>query len=497
MAFNLGQILGSAGSAGAIGFDTAFDASRRRQLEDSVDAGRQLFVGALMPGAQPMPPQGGLPPPQAPPPGQQSMPMRPPLPPPPGPPQGVPGNEGGAFGGMPGWAPGERPIGMGAPPIQPSPQGPPPGAGGGAPPPMSGAPPMGAGQPQVTYTTPHQGMPQLSLDGLMSRIGQRYPNAPPGVVAQALQFGMPLIAMQDQQAAHQLARQLQMRQQEQRDQDFQLRQRRLDWEMGGRQGQPPAQGAPAGATQAQAPGGATSAQGQEGATISGLSPEAIQAAARSYNDTGKMPVLGRHSEAARAAILNAAARDAQTRGIENVPGHQQEFAAQKNALSRMLSGPDSRTVQSLGVIVDHLETVKAASAALDNGDVQAFNRIAQGWARATGQPAPTNVDAVSKIVGTEIMKALGAAGAGTGKEREEAQSLFNTAKSPAQLQGAVEQVQRLLTGQLEGARRRFTTSTGRPGEMFDKMLPPEAKQFYKQGTSAAPTGGGWKIEEVR
>ncbi len=200
MAFNLGQILGSAGSAGAVGFDQSYDAVRRRHLEDLELQGQNILAGALMPGAQPMPgPIGGIGPlgargPQPPPPGQQSMPMRPPPQQPPGPPQGAPGNEGGAFGGMPGWAPGERPIGMGAPPIQPSPQGPPPGPGGGAPPPGGGAPPSGAGQPQP-------GMPQLDLPVLLQRIQERYPGAPPAAVMSAVQRAIPLLSMEGKREA--------------------------------------------------------------------------------------------------------------------------------------------------------------------------------------------------------------------------------------------------------------------------------------------------------
>ncbi len=163
MPFNLGQMLGAAAEGGIPAYNQSHLAALQYAGQEAL--GRALF----MPGAQQMPPQ-------APPPGQQSMPApRPqaaPQQPPPGPPQVV----GNMFGGMPGWAPDERPVEMGAPPMgqmpppqQAPPPAPPPGVGRGAPPPAGGAPPAGVGM----------------HDPILARIAAANPGAPPQVLMSA------------------------------------------------------------------------------------------------------------------------------------------------------------------------------------------------------------------------------------------------------------------------------------------------------------------------
>jgi hypothetical protein len=65
--------------------------------------------------------------------------------------------------------------------------------------------------------------------------------------------------------------------------------------------------------------------------------------------------------------------------------------------------------------------------------------------------------------------------------------------------GAVQQAQKLLSGQLESARRQYVTATSMPGSSetdrekrgkhFDSALPPAALRFYGRGAMPA-TGGG-------
>ena len=158
---------------------------------------------------------------------------------------------------------------------------------------------------------------------------------------------------------------------------------------------------------------------------------------------------------------------------DEVKGAAQQYTTETTAQNRFLSGPQGNTVRSLNVVVSHLETMRGLADALRNNNVQRFNQLAQRFAEETGQPAPTNFDTAKQIVGTEIIKALGVAGAGTENERKEAADGFMRARSPDQIYGAIGVVQALLGGQLKGLRRQFTTSTGLPGERFDEMLEPE------------------------
>jgi hypothetical protein len=162
----------------------------------------------------------------------------------------------------------------------------------------------------------------------------------------------------------------------------------------------------------------------------------------------------------------------------------QQFTTQTTAQNRFLSGPQGNTIRSLNVVVSHLQTMQTLGSALKNGDFVAFNRLAQTVAEQTGQPAPTNFDTAKQIVGAEVIKALGVAGAGTQSERQEAADAFNRARSPEQLNQAIGVARQLLRGQLKGLKQQYVAATGLPAPSLDDMLSPETQQFFDESHPA-------------
>ena len=191
---------------------------------------------------------------------------RDPLLPPPAPPQpagGAPPGGGSMFGGMPGWAPGERPIAMGAAPgagpprPQMAPGQPMPGsapvmpmgmtpgsATAGMPPRVPQQPPQPPPRPQPTGTaeqqetaqggqaTPHQwqdfvqnGTGFMQLKELATRIHLANPGAAPDVKFKALQAASKLLNANGSQQFNQL---MQIAGLKQREEHFQEGQRRAD-----------------------------------------------------------------------------------------------------------------------------------------------------------------------------------------------------------------------------------------------------------------------------
>jgi hypothetical protein len=217
----------------------------------------------------------------------------------------------------------------------------------------------------------------------------------------------------------------------------------------------------------------------------GWDKDTIDAAARTYNKTGMTPrYLGSRtvSAAIMGAVQNRATALLKEEGItpEQRAKNWQKFASEKVAIQRFESGPQGNTIRSLGVVVDHLATLRHLATALDNGDIPMFNKLAQSWAEQTGSPIPTNFDEAKQIVGTEIIKALGVAGAGTQAERAEASESFARWRSPSQLLSGIDDVMRpLMLGQLKGLERQFTQSTGLPVENFYAELGPEAEKFLR------------------
>lgn len=152
------------------------------------------------------------------------------------------------------------------------------------------------------------------------------------------------------------------------------------------------------------------------------------------------------------------------------------------------TGKHGDTVRSLNVVTDHLATYRDLALALKNGDIQLFNTIAQKFAEATGSAAPTNLKMAGQIVGSELIKALGVAGAGTAEERAALGHNLSIAASPEQAIGTVDSVARpLLAGQLKGLRKQYTDTTRRSEEEFNKKLFPSTMKFMTEGEGGAGT----------
>jgi len=143
---------------------------------------------------------------------------------------------------------------------------------------------------------------------------------------------------------------------------------------------------------------------------------------------------------------------------------------------------NGNVVRSLNVAVQHLDTLQAASDALNNGNVPVLNAIAQRWAQATGSALPTNFNAVKDMVMGEVTKAtIGSAGASG--DRDKAQGILSNANSPAQLAGAIYQVKQLMGGQLKGLARQYEANTQRT-DFASRYLDPHTAAVLGYGTGS-------------
>jgi hypothetical protein len=217
--------------------------------------------------------------------------------------------------------------------------------------------------------------------------------------------------------------------------------------------------------------------------------------AERYLKTGTLPTnMGRGAQGAAEAkrIRTTAYQMAQERGIPpgDLPKNWQAFKGEQTAINRFM-GVRGDTVRSLNVITDHAQTLGDLGAALKNGNIPLFNKIAQEWAQQTGNPVPTNFDMAKTIVGTELVKALGVAGAGTAEERAALGQSINRASSPEQISGILDTVVRpLLGGQLRGLQKQWNADTGLPESKFnDHLFPGTLKWLGSTGQPPTTTGG--------
>lgn len=231
------------------------------------------------------------------------------------------------------------------------------------------------------------------------------------------------------------------------------------------------------------------------APVAGKSSASIQTDAENYLQTGKLPPVAKGKSPVaiqqnnyRNAVQNYGGAIAQSRGI--TPEQTAEMWRTAPGMLRFVLGADGRSTVALGTAVRHLDTVQELAKAWAANDIQAINRIRAVMGRQFGSEAATNLEASGRIVGPEIIKALGVAGAGTEHDRNTASEMFSSARSPAQLKGAVDTVQKLLGGQLEG-RKKQAMAAGVSEEKFKSLIgdrPYEILSNVERGHSPKPTG---------
>jgi hypothetical protein len=171
-------------------------------------------------------------------------------------------------------------------------------------------------------------------------------------------------------------------------------------------------------------------------------------------------------------------------------GH--NWAMNDEAYKAFATGPQGNQVRSLNVAVNHLGTLGQLADALQNGNTQAVNKIANEYKTQTGTPAPTNFDAAKQIVGDEVVKAVVGSG-GAQSDRENAQKVIDAANSPAQLRGVINTYQALLGGQLNGLAKQYTASTGR-NDFAARFINQNTQQAT--GQNAGTTGGGYRLDDI-
>ena len=181
------------------------------------------------------------------------------------------------------------------------------------------------------------------------------------------------------------------------------------------------------------------------------------------------------------------------------------YKAGEKAITDIAGGKTGAMTRSFNVAIQHTDVLRDAAKALDNGDIQLFNRVAQQIAQQTGSEVPTNFDAVKRIYADEIVKAIVASGGGAGgalADREEAARTITRAQSPKQLMGVMDQYINLMAGQVAGVKKQYEAASGRKD--YEKyLMPATIKALGEHGykTESMPTDikssvekSGWSYE---
>lgn len=232
-------------------------------------------------------------------------------------------------------------------------------------------------------------------------------------------------------------------------------------------------------------------------SMNALTPDTINYAAQQYRTTGVMPAVGSGAAgaAARGRILARAAELARESGNtgESDRINQAGFRASQGAMVQLqrqhtMSQAFERTALA------NLRIAEEYSGRVDRGGIPVLNRwINAGRNEVAGDPDVAAFHVAVQTFVNEYAKIMsgstGAAGATEGA-RSEAQSLLNTAQTPAQFREVVSVMRRDMENRMQGFQQQqadlrqsmqsTSASIGAP------QIPPAAIQYLQEHPDTAP-----------
>jgi hypothetical protein len=138
-------------------------------------------------------------------------------------------------------------------------------------------------------------------------------------------------------------------------------------------------------------------------------------------------------------------------------------------------GQGGKNIMAVNTVAQHLTQLDELGKALNNSDYPTLNKIANRYSVAVGQDPVTNFNAAKQAVAGEIVRVITQTG-GALADRQEAETILDAAKSPAQLEGAIGTIKNLIGGRINSAKYLYEVGTRRKD--FTQMLTPDARKTF-------------------
>lgn len=179
--------------------------------------------------------------------------------------------------------------------------------------------------------------------------------------------------------------------------------------------------------------------------VAGINPDG--SANQNVEQMAQAIAAGKAAPITGFALAKPQGQTVMRRVFEINPNYDETTYSAKNAAAKAFtSGQQGNALRSVATANAHLDQLGELVDALNNGNIQVVNRVANAYQTQTGNPAPTNFDAVKNIIGQEVVKAI-VAGGGSAGERDEAAKTFSTASSPQQLKQAIQHYRMVMHAQ--------------------------------------------------
>jgi hypothetical protein len=157
--------------------------------------------------------------------------------------------------------------------------------------------------------------------------------------------------------------------------------------------------------------------------------------------------------------------------------------------SRQTGSAAGAQINAINTVLGHSAVLGEAVDALENGDVQLLNRIANSLKVQTGATPVTTLKAIVNRVGPEVTRAYVGTG-GEASERKENEGDFNPNYSPQQIKSNVAITIRLLRSKIDSIKKNWVLGMNKTDQEFiDRFMTPEALQAIEKWGPQSNKGG--------
>lgn len=165
-----------------------------------------------------------------------------------------------------------------------------------------------------------------------------------------------------------------------------------------------------------------------------------------------------------------------------------EFKTQSGYMTALSSGQLGRTLLATNTSIDHLYTLEKTAKALKNNDTRVLNTIQNYFDKEFGGTKVTDFDAVKKIVGDEVNKAV-IGGIGALADRQEIAKTLSNASSPEQLAGVVGKLKELMAGRVRAMATQYE-GVVKKNDFYERYTPPEVREALGVGNKKTEQSTG-------
>jgi len=180
------------------------------------------------------------------------------------------------------------------------------------------------------------------------------------------------------------------------------------------------------------------------------------------------------------------------------PTWNEDTYKQRHALRQSFtSGEESNNIKAVNTAAAHLGTVSEAADALNNGNIQLFNKLKNNFETAVGMPELNDYGLASHVTAQEVAKVVHGAGVVPEDQANKVDALAANVNSPAQLNGVFAMAAKLMEGRMAATTNKWTTGMGKPPDQ--PLFMPEAlaslarlKQMGAGGGKSSPAADALK-----